>query len=841
MLEKLALDLLTVSILVGVLVLALTLAAPALRRRYTARTLCAAWLLLAVRLLIPVHFSFAKAPVQVTVPAPQAVVQPAAGQADAAVQPETQDETQLFAAGTQPVLPQENGFAAAPAAKPSFSLRALLTGRNLALLWLAVAACLALYQAAAYLWWRHGMKRKNRVAPAAMRRLWEQQCRGLGIRPLPVYENAAVTSPMVVGFFGPVLMVPCGMQPDAGAALMLLHEAEHVRRHDLWCKLLLQAAVCIHWFNPAVWLLRSQAQQEIEFACDQAVVRRCGLSSREAYGQALLHTSAARAPLPCSQFGGSKAALKRRLKNLYRGGIRRGTALVAALALTAALGGSMVACRWGGADPRQPASGSAAASQPADPAAPFELTDARMDTLMEMCYTVPAFGGPEDIDAAYLRSFLFAAYTCFDMPETVRLEDGTAQIAAADAQARILLTFGVTFDVSALTDAAGQDVSCRYDAASESILVRPSDFGNVSYRFREIVGEGAGYAVTFEGVPGGESEPYWLTTLHLLPADNANGFVITASEFCRVAATPEQAAGDALRLALSQNAAFLDAWNVETIARVDAVDAAGAERLDSLPLSGQDGGWSDETWADALQQADTALVRLQFTVEYTPEATMMGPQNGTGRYELLMLVRKTGESWTVAEQTEWYQTEDTPGYIPGENAPDAAQAQALNLTVEEYRVMHRQAEALAAAGLTSAIAEPADFTAEQLYRYLAMRLYDFTGDTAVENADPQLLQMILRFDFGPTDGNVSGGKDLVTLPDLTAAAAAGQPVPVRNTWQETLDESGLIILTAEPAPENSRMALECRFEPYRGRGIGRTRIAGAAPWTISEKRAAGQA
>ena len=145
MLEKLALDLLTVSILVGVLVLALTLAAPALRRRYTARTLCAAWLLLAVRLLIPVHFSFAKAPVQVTVPAPQAVVQPAAGQADAAVQPETQDETQLFAAGTQPVLPQENGFAAAPAAKPAFSLRALLTSRNLALLWLAVAAaCLIL-------------------------------------------------------------------------------------------------------------------------------------------------------------------------------------------------------------------------------------------------------------------------------------------------------------------------------------------------------------------------------------------------------------------------------------------------------------------------------------------------------------------------------------------------------------------------------------------------------------------------------------------------------------------------------------------------------------------------
>ena len=66
-------------------------------------------------------------------------------------------------------------------------------------------------------------------------------------------------------------------------------------------------------------------------------------------------------------------------------------------------------------------------------------------------------------------------------------------------------------------------------------------------------------------------------------------------------------------------------------------------------------------------------------------------------------------------------------------------------------------------------------------------------------------------------------------------------MPVRNSWQETLDESGLIILTAEPAPENSRMALECRFEPYRGRGIGRTRIAGAAPWPISEKRAAGQA
>ena len=61
-----------------------------------------------------------------------------------------------------------------------------------------------------------------------------------------------------------------------------------MRRRDLWYKLALLTANALHWFNPLVWLLRREAERDLELTCDDAVVAGRDEGERRAYSEALL-------------------------------------------------------------------------------------------------------------------------------------------------------------------------------------------------------------------------------------------------------------------------------------------------------------------------------------------------------------------------------------------------------------------------------------------------------------------------------------------------------------------------------------------------------------------------
>ena len=69
------------------------------------------------------------------------------------------------------------------------------------------------------------------------------------------------------------------------------HELTHYKHGDLWLKLLLLAARCLHWFNPLVHLIARFAQEDIEAACDDAVVRGHDGAYRRAYGETILRSA----------------------------------------------------------------------------------------------------------------------------------------------------------------------------------------------------------------------------------------------------------------------------------------------------------------------------------------------------------------------------------------------------------------------------------------------------------------------------------------------------------------------------------------------------------------------
>ncbi|HBA96525.1 MAG TPA: peptidase, M56 family protein [Lachnospiraceae bacterium] len=108
-------------------------------------------------------------------------------------------------------------------------------------------------------------------------------------RPVELYTNHLVSSPMLIGFFRPCIILPSANLPDIDFQYIIHHELVHYKRWDMFYKWLVQAVICIHWFNPFAWLMGYEINRACELACDEAVIYKLDMQNRRAYGDTLLH------------------------------------------------------------------------------------------------------------------------------------------------------------------------------------------------------------------------------------------------------------------------------------------------------------------------------------------------------------------------------------------------------------------------------------------------------------------------------------------------------------------------------------------------------------------------
>lgn len=130
-----------------------------------------------------------------------------------------------------------------------------------------------------------------------------------------VYESDWIASPFVLGVVRPKIYLPPELC-EQERMYILLHERCHVRRWDPLWKLLAYVALCLHWFNPLVWLAFSLAGKDMEMSCDEAVLRELGEESRANYAACLLSMATGRqipVGLPLSFGEGDTKARIRRL------------------------------------------------------------------------------------------------------------------------------------------------------------------------------------------------------------------------------------------------------------------------------------------------------------------------------------------------------------------------------------------------------------------------------------------------------------------------------------------------------------------------------------------------
>ena len=103
-----------------------------------------------------------------------------------------------------------------------------------------------------------------------------------------IYETDQIDTPFVCGFFWPRIYLPVTLNGE-DRRYVLLHEQAHIRRGDHLAKPLAYLILCIHWFNPVLWLAYRLLCRDIETACDQAVIRSFDRCDTAQYAAALLH------------------------------------------------------------------------------------------------------------------------------------------------------------------------------------------------------------------------------------------------------------------------------------------------------------------------------------------------------------------------------------------------------------------------------------------------------------------------------------------------------------------------------------------------------------------------
>lgn len=344
--ETFLLNLLKTSLLGSLAILAMLVLKPLWRERYRAKTRCWLWLALAAFLLLPVDFSVKNAPVQAAPPKDYTLFVRTDKTA-------IQSTDNLFGdmaekSGQSPAQVRDT-IIQRPVTNPEQKTTRYIPVTTILFYgYLAGAAAFLLYQGLSYALFRRTVRRwKRDIARADYAAMLSDTARDLGVSAPEMIVCEAISTPAVTGLLRPRLLLPHERYDVQELRYILRHELCHLKRRDMLLKLVLLAANAMHWFNPVVYLMLRQADEDIELACDSAATDGLELPERAAYSRTLLAAvqSSVRALPATTCFGGTVERLKRRITNVLGAQKKRGLGIVAlVLALTLTAG---CAVSWG--------------------------------------------------------------------------------------------------------------------------------------------------------------------------------------------------------------------------------------------------------------------------------------------------------------------------------------------------------------------------------------------------------------------------------------------------------------------------------------------------------------
>lgn len=134
---------------------------------------------------------------------------------------------------------------------------------------------------------------------------------------LYLYRNSLLKTPCTIGLFKSYILFPDQNFSDYQKEMLFIHEQAHIQNKDSIFKFLIIICLCMHWYNPLLWIFLPIYSYSAECLCDFKVIQRFSSDiDRKNYAALLLDIASNESPLPKiwkNNFYTSKKIIKRRL------------------------------------------------------------------------------------------------------------------------------------------------------------------------------------------------------------------------------------------------------------------------------------------------------------------------------------------------------------------------------------------------------------------------------------------------------------------------------------------------------------------------------------------------
>ncbi|HCS74665.1 MAG TPA: hypothetical protein DIW17_12430, partial [Clostridiales bacterium] len=302
------------SVAMSVLILLFIAITPLLSKRYAAKWRYYAWLVIVIGLIIPFRPHLDTALIQMDTPvAPSYIQQMILGNAGTVGDNNSQTGIQQMMSRDAGTVGDNNG----QIVTMRQGLAAIPWYQWAGFLWIAGAVIFIVFHGIRHLRFLKIVKRWSQEVSdqQTLETLQGLQANlDVKLRVCP-----CITSPMMIGFINPVILLPSTNYPVDEMTFILKHEMVHFKRKDLWYKSLVLLATAIHWFNPVAYLMARAIAVQCEISCDEEVVQSTDMDRRQQYSEAIIRVINNQSRMQTAfstNFYGGKKDMKNRISSI---------------------------------------------------------------------------------------------------------------------------------------------------------------------------------------------------------------------------------------------------------------------------------------------------------------------------------------------------------------------------------------------------------------------------------------------------------------------------------------------------------------------------------------------
>lgn len=137
---------------------------------------------------------------------------------------------------------------------------------------------------------------------------------------IPLYSWSILDTPIVVGVVQPKLIITENKLSNESYQQVFSHEINHIKSCDNFWKLLTKIMIILHFYNPIVYWFAKKFVEEMEFTCDENVVKDLSFSQKKTYCLTLIESvSVVNNTINLSSsFSPNKKSLQQRLTNIMK-------------------------------------------------------------------------------------------------------------------------------------------------------------------------------------------------------------------------------------------------------------------------------------------------------------------------------------------------------------------------------------------------------------------------------------------------------------------------------------------------------------------------------------------